>query len=457
MITRLTNFAYKLLGSFWLIPTAMAILGALSAHVFISLDILFSDMGYDISIPPLVGKSLEGGQATLSTVASSMVSVVSVTFSVTIVALTMASSQFGPRLLGTILRDRRSQACLGVFLLTYLHCLLVLRSFDALSPDTEPRLSVAMGLTLGVLSFFVLIYFIQHVALSIKADQVIALVFDDLRENIERLYPLEYSLDELHQETRALNHEQVEEEPQPEPSLPKDFSKQAHMVRSRTSGYVQAMDNEWVVGVAEYRDMVVRMLVRPGDFIMAGGRIAEVWPYEKFDQDVAYKLRNSIVLGSDRTLYQDLEYAILQLVEVAVRALSPGINDPHTAIACVDRLGVALADLARRDMGSPWRLNKDGRVRVQFKPFTFEGAVEASFHKIRQAMVTAPTVGIHMLDVLVAIADVAPKQEQRDGLLEQGRMVLSALERVLGEENDIADSQSRFQKLRRVVHGAPVA
>ncbi|MFW5735533.1 MAG: DUF2254 domain-containing protein [Oceanidesulfovibrio sp.] len=457
MFTRITNFAYKLLGSFWIVPAVMAVLGALSAQVFLALDRLLSGMGIESEFLPLIGGGREGAQETLSTVASSMVSVVSVTFSVTIVALVMASSQFGPRLLGTILRDRRSQACLGVFLLTYLHNLLVLHSLDALPPDSEARLAVTMGLALGVLSFFVLIYFIQHVAQSIKADQVIALVYNDLLENIRRLYPREYTLEDL-RKARDLRETEIRESEEPgreEPALPKDFKAQSYAVRSRSSGYVQALSADRIQRLAESRDVVVQVLVRPGDFLIAGRRIALIWPYEKHGDELEREIWNALVLGADRTLYQDLEYAIYQIVEVALRALSPGINDPHTAIACVDRLAAALADLARRDMGSPSRLNEQGRVRVQFKPFTFDGAVEASFHKIRQAMHSGPTVGIHMLEVLAAVAEVAPRSEQRVVLLEQGRMVLSALERILEEENDIIDARDRFDVLRRVAQGLP--
>lgn len=457
MLTRLTNYMYKLLDSFWLVPTVMAALGVLSAYMFITLDSVLADMGLGPILLPLVTGGTEGARATLSAVSSSMVTVVSVTFSVTMVALTMASSQFGPRLLGTILRDRKSQACLGAFLLTYLHSLLVLHSLDAFEPVQGPRLAVAMGLVLGVGSFFVLIYFIQHVALSIKADQVIALVYDDLRDNIQRLYPREFTLEEMH-EARKKSSKTVHESKTPwdvEPALPKEFQEQAYAVRSKQSGYVQALSVDWILNVAQSNNVVVQMLVRPGDFLMAGGRIAQIWPYEKHDEALEDRLRSALVMGADRTLYQDLEYAILQLVEVALRALSPGINDPHTAIACVDRLGVALADLARRNMGTPWRVNEQGRVRVKYKTFTFEGAVDASFHKIRQAMGTSPTVGIRMLEVLSAVADVAPRAEQRASLLEQGRMVLGVLERILHEENDIIDARKRLDTLRRVSQGLP--
>lgn len=455
MLTRITNFLYKLLDSFWLLPTAMAASGVLFAYVFISLDTLIADMGLGPLLFPLVAEGMEGARATLAAVSSSMVTVVSVTFSVTMVALTLATSQFGPRLLGTILRDRKSQACLGAFLLTYLYNLLVLHSLDAFEPEKGPRIAVAMGLVLGVASFFVLIYFIQHVALSIKADQVIALVYNDLRENIQRLYPREFTLEELHQARKKPAKPASGGPWDAEPALPKNFVDQAYVVRSRTSGYVQALSIDWILNLAQTRNLVIQMLVRPGDFLMAGGRIALVWPYEKHDEALEDKLRGALVLGSDRTLYQDLEFAILQLVEVALRALSPGINDPHTAIVCVDRLGVALAELARRNMGSPWRINEEGRVRVKLKTFTFEGAVDASFHKIRQAMGTSPTVGIRMLEVLGAVADVAPRDEQRAVLLEQGRMVLGELERVLHEENDIADARKRFDTLRRAAQGFP--
>lgn len=295
-------------------------------------------------------------------------------------------------------------------------------------------MTTAVGLALGVGSVFVLVYFIHHIATSIKAERVTALVADELTSGVARLYPDPW------------------EEAAPGPALPQNFMRESAAVLAKTSGYVQALDAERLYQLAESRSLVLVLQARPGDFVMAGGRLAMAWPLPVQDPDLDAAVNRALVVGVERTRYQDLEYSILQLVEVALRALSPGVNDPHTAMGCLDRLGASMADLAGRTMDPGYRVNADGRLRLVAKPFTYAGAVGACFNQIRQAAANSPAVSMRLLEVLTAVAEVTPSIQQQKPLLAQGRMVMAALEQTLGAPQDLEDARERFAALRRVTH-----
>ncbi|MEO7274269.1 MAG: DUF2254 domain-containing protein [Vicinamibacterales bacterium] len=389
----------RMRGTYWAVPSAMAAVSAALSLVMIDLD------------QALTGKFLsqlswvytggpEGARAVLSTIASSMITVAGVTFSITIVALTLASQQFGPRLLRNFLRDLGNQVTLGTFIATFIYCLLVLRTVRGID-DAQfvPHLAVTLGVVLAMLSIGVLIFFIHHIATSIQASQVIANVAGDLESAIERLYP------------ERIGHERrIEGGDGTSPSFA-----HARTVAATASGYVQAVDSGRLLELAREGDLLVRIEARPGRFVRSGNVLASVEPaVGRGDLDAA--IRAAFLIGADRTGTQDLGFFINQLVELAVRALSPGINDPATARTCIDRLQQALCQLASREIPSPNRRDEHGTLRIVAEPVTFPEMLDLALTEIMRYGRTSVSVTCRVLDALRDLSACVSGPEDRRAL-----------------------------------------
>ena len=370
----------------------------------------------------LYGGGTEGARSVLSTIAGSMITISGVVFSITIVALALASSQFGPRLLRSFIRDRGNQVVLGMFIATFLYCLLVLRV--VVSPEDGdrfvPHVAVTMGMVLAVGSISVLIYFIHHIAVAIQADTVVATVGREFVESVDRLFPSPAG----------------EPTDSPHSELPDHLGSEPAIIASVESGYVQVIDTDALVEIASNRDLLIELQRRPGDFVIKGAAFARVWPGERVSEQVESQIRESTVLGPYRTQEQDVEFPVNQLAEIAVRALSPGINDPFTAMACVDRLGAGLCRLAEREF--PPRVLKDsrGNARLVVDAPSFADVADTAFNQIRQHARASAAVTIRLLETIREIASFARQEEQREALLRHADMVERGSRNGLSEEND---------------------
>lgn len=367
----------------------------------------------------------EGASSVLETIAGSMITVAGVVFSLTLVALTLASSQFGPRLLRNFMRDTTNQLVLGTFVSTFLYCLLVLRSIRFTEGDVfVPHLSVTLGLLFAVASLGVLIYFIHHVSVSIQADQVVARVSTELLEGIDDLFP-----------------EQIGA-PASGPSDAPDavaldrLDRDAQPVASVSDGYLQLIDADALMELAVEEDFVVLVLCRPGDYVVAGSPLAKISPGDKLDERIATRVNAVFALGEQRSPARDIEFAVRQLVEVAVRALSPGVNDPFTAVSCVDRLGSALCRVAQREFPSPYRQDEQGILRVVAPETTFRAIAEVAFNDIRAYARSSATVTIRLLHTVTTVAAFARRRGDRGVLREHAQMIARGSEEALPEAND---------------------
>jgi uncharacterized membrane protein len=420
--------------SFWFVPTLMVV-AAIGLSLFtIQLDKSSASHNWLAKLGWTFSRGPEGSRAVLSTVAASMMTIASVTFSITIVALQLASSQFGPRLLRNFMRDRGNQVAIGTFIATFTYCLLVLRTVNGTeNGQFVPHLSVTVGLLLALISLGVLIFFIHHAAESIQAENVIAAVSRELHHAIDKLYP-----------------ERLGEQPpesvrdQPQQSLPDAFEHDAQPIMSPRSDYLQTIDVDRLLSLAVDKDMVLSVTERPGKFCFRGDELVKAWPPGRLDDELKEEICDSFYFGSRRTLAQDVEFAIDQLVEVAVRALSPGINDPFTAINCVDRLGAALCLLAERDIPSPYRCDDDGALRVVTDASTAAGIVDAAFDQIRQAARNVASVTFRQLETISAIARHTNNPSFRAALRRQADAIHRGSQEGLSDPGDREDAQRRF-------------
>ncbi|HUP47982.1 MAG TPA: DUF2254 domain-containing protein, partial [Thermoanaerobaculia bacterium] len=311
----------KIRSSLWFIPALMVVSGAVLSFIVVAADRRLIDAPGRTFL--LFGGGADGARAVLGTIASSMMTVTGVVFSITIVALTLASQQFGPRVLRNFMEDRGNQVVLGTFISTFVYCLLVTRTVIGGDDDAAfvPHLGVTGGVLLSILSLGVLIYFIHHVSTSIRAETIIARVAHELDHTIDRLYP------------QQIGDEQPEERWEVPPAC--DMKTE---ISSTAEGYLQAVDDALVMEIASKEDLLLRFHVEPGDFIMRGQLLLEAHGRKTVDEKSRDRLMSAFVLGSARTPVQDVEYPLQQLVQIAALALSPGVNDPFTAISAIDRL-----------------------------------------------------------------------------------------------------------------------
>lgn len=433
MNIRLRHLWYHITASFWFLPSCMALGAVAASGAMIALDRVLNKGELLQQVGWIYSGGPDGSISVLSAIAGSTVTVAGVVFSITMVALTLASSQFGPRLLGNFMRDQVNQAVLGLFIGTFLYCLTVLPAIRR-DPPFVPHLSITIGILLALACFFFVIYFIHHVAASINADNIIALVESDLERITDSLFP-----EEMEEETGR---------PHGGPTnLPRDFRRRAVAAPATDTGYVQAMDTTGLLSLATEEELIVRLEYRPGDFIIKGTPLARVWPPTADVEALTPRLNNQFILGRLRTPVQDIELCINQIVEIALRALSPGINDTFTAITCIDRLGAALSRLAGRRLPSPAHHDDDGNLRLISPSTTFQGAVDAAFNLIRQNA-NVPVM-IRLLETLRAIASQAASAHQLQALLRQAKMIVwDARRRDIAPE-DLRDILARYEALSR--------
>lgn len=379
----------------------------------------------------------EGASLLLSTVAGSMIAIAGTVFSMTLVALSLASSQLGPRLLRNFMRDTVNQVVLGTFVATFVYCLLVLRTIRR--PDEVafvPHLSVSIGVLLAVVSVGVLIYFIHHISVSIQADEVVARVGLELNDGIDRLFPE----DTGKSDTKAPSASGAPEDAE----LPAAFACEARPVGAQEDGYLQIIDVDALMDLASEEDLLLRLERRPGHYVVKDRSIVMVWPGDRVTKTLVDRVNAAFVFGSQRSASQDIEFSIRQLVEIAVRALSPGINDPFTAIACVDRLESALCRLARRDMPSDHRFDGHGHLRLVAPGSTFAGIVDMAFNQIRQCARANSAVAIRMLDAIAQIAIHVQRVEDTDCLQRHAGMIVRGAREAVPEAEDLRVVEARF-------------
>ena len=392
-VVRLRQWWADLLAAFWLRPAVMTVVAIVLAESLVRAEGAF-DLPAWIEAWVYAGGAA-GARDVLGVVASATIGVAGTTFSITVAALTLASNQMGPRLLSNFTRDAGNQYALGALVATFAYALVALRSVhEAEEGPFVPQLAVSVGLLLAFSCIGVLIWFLHHVANSISVDRVAALVQGDLSAALETLPAIE-----------AAASEPAEFQPPPCPGAP---------LHAIAGGYLRVLDDGTLGDWAAQHDALLHLKVRPGGFVFPGSIIGEVWPASVREQAQA-ALGRAMALGDGRSIEQDLEFAVRQLVEIGLRALSPGINDPFTAITVLDRLGATLCDLARRRLPTG-RTLRDGRVRL-YRPSTdYAGLLDAMLHMLRQAGAGQPAVMIRMIEVLAEVGAVERDPARRHAL-----------------------------------------
>jgi uncharacterized membrane protein len=348
-------------------------------------------------IPWIFRAGASGAREVLSTIATAMIQLAAITFSVTIVALALRSQQFGPRLLRNFTGDPMNQAVLGAFIGTFLFALLVLRAVrdldevEGLESETfVPLISVTVGIGLATISLALFVVFIDRIVTAIQANSIIAQVANETNQAIDRLFP------EPLGSGPAAEVEPEDEEMDMEGAVG---------IPAEKTGYVQTLDADSLMRIAREADLVLRMEAPVGGFVVKGTPLVVAAPRQRVDDRVRRKVQRLYTIGRNRSVKNDPEFGVRQIVDIAVKALSPSDNDPTTAATATEYLGALLIDFATRDIPSRRRRDDRGEVRVIATGPTFRSMTDLALDQIRehgtgdlaatrQLLITAARVGV---------------------------------------------------------------
>ncbi|MEZ4521753.1 MAG: DUF2254 domain-containing protein [Thermomicrobiales bacterium] len=420
MKTNIQSFWESLRSSYWFIPSLMVIFAFGLSFLTQQLDDRFQ---FQIggAFPGVFQGGPDGARSMLATIAGSMITVASVTFSITIAALANASSQFGPRLLRIFMQDTGSQIVLGTFVGTFIYCLMALRLVPVEeTTDYVPHLSTSMALVLALASIGVLIFFIHHMATMLQVSNVTARVGEEMIESINSLFPEDLGWGgESDERPDAVRLSEMSGSVVPD-------SNQRGILAERI-GYIRAIDEETLMELAVDHDVVIRIALRPGVFIVPDALLAVVWPSERATKELSGALQEVFLVGSGRTPFQDIELYFDELIEIALRALSPGINDPYTAFTCIDWLTAGVTSLANLRMPSRYRYDRDGELRIIADNPQMDELIDRIFDRIRNAGAGHPSVLRKLLEAAITIGPLLDEREEVDVLRRQ----LAALDEVV--------------------------
>ena len=381
-------------------------------------------------------ESPDGARQLLSALAAGVITVLSVVFSVTIVALTLASQQFGPRMLRNFIRDFGTQVTLGTFVATFVYALLTLGDIGGGSRAGTfvPQVSVTVALVLVFLNVLVLIYFIHHIAVSIQLPVVISSIAANLSRAIDIQFPVSAP------SGRPASGQSVAE-------LRELLNQEGSVVTTAKSGYLQFVSHAGLVRIAARHDAVVELLYRPGHFVTHGLPLARIWP-PSAQPMLEVALSRAHVTGPHRTLDQDAVFAIDQLVEIAIRALSPAVNDTFTALTCIDWLADGLCTASERELFDGVHRDADGAIRVLERGPSYPRMVNRAYDKIRQAGADMPAVAIRLLESLGKVLAYTRSDEQRATLLRQADIIWRASQAAHVDGEDLQEFARRYDRLR---------
>ncbi|WP_325049123.1 DUF2254 domain-containing protein [Tsuneonella amylolytica] len=429
----------RLNSNYWFYPALFSVFGAALAFVLIGVD-RSGFANFLNSVPQIVPARPDSASNMLTVIAGSMIGTASTVFSITIAAVAYASGNYGPRLLTNFLEDRGNQLSLATFIGTFVYAVTVLRSVRAEDevassaetsastylPGFVPQLSLLVAYALMALSVAVLVYFLNHVPSSIRINTVLRGIGARLIEQLRDDFP----------------HDNTGQEPIPHP--------EGRAVEARTTGYVQMVDFDELDDLARKYKCTIGMRIRPGDFVHPGMALADYRCEEDKDdtgEEICDRLHGGFIVGATRTAKQDPQFLIDELVEIALRALSPGINDPFTAITALHWLGAATAEIGGRDLRV--RLGDVDAEQVVFPlPDDFAHFVRRGFGAVRGAVATSPSAALVMFDVLVnANRSIDDARRTRLLRLEGERLMEQSREALAGPE--LQEVEARFQTFRK--------
>lgn len=397
-MNRLELLWSNLRSSFWFVPSLIFI-----AAIALAVGLVEADSGkarpWIEQWPRVFGSGAGGARGMLSTIAGSMMTVVGVTFSMTLVTLALASNQYTSRVLRNFMADRVTQVVLGVFGGIFIYCLIVLRTIRGGEEAYVPSLAVTFGVVLAIGGVSILIYFIHHIATAIQASSIIAALAGETLASIDRQFP-EQPIDGEHPRG------------QPDCGLGLSTAEVGEEVTASCNGYIQSIDVDALLDLAEEHDAIVRAERGVGDFVVRGARLASVISPQPLPERLEGRVAAAFNIFRFRTIEQDVGLGIRQIADIALRALSPGVNDTTTAVVCVDYLSAILAHAITRDT-PPGQHSCGGILRVTTVERTFRDLLGNAFDEIGSSAQANYPVLARMLEALQTVGAATRDVERR--------------------------------------------
>jgi uncharacterized membrane protein len=440
LIARFRKLLAALGDTFWLLPGFVVVLAMFLAVFCVELDRSGAVPRALLDSKWLYNGGGTGARTLLGAVAASAIGVAGTVFSITIAALSLAAGQMGPRLLRNFVRDRGNQLTLGTLLGTFVYALMVLRSVRTQGEgEFIPHFAMSVGILLAFCCVGMLIFYVGHIAGRINVDTVLDLVGSDVRAALRRI---------------------EKEDRQGGAEAPRSWGDASPVIDKR-AGYLQQLDASGLADWAAENGACLKLLVRPGDYVFPGAPIALMIPSVAGADEA---VRTATALGPKRGTEADLEFPVRQLVEVALRALSPGINDTYTALTVLDLLGAALCGLAGVRLPSGIH-SRGGRATLLVPQVDYDGLVDLTFHMIRQSGKGSAAVLIRMLEVLYAVRVCEPLAERHLALRRHAGIIWGDASRSIATPEDLSDLRGRYDRFlhldqsphraRGHAHGSP--
>jgi uncharacterized membrane protein len=399
---------YALRGGFLVRPLLIAIALGLLGGVLSSVEETVPAMSAWVPTSLFPSRSdPQVAQIILATIAASIMTVVSIVFAILLMTLTLASMQFSPRILLSFVKDRVTQWTLGIFLGTFAYCMAALPAARSLPYPVAPVATVTCAMLLAMICVAWLIFFINHVSQAISVNHIV----DRIARETEGV------IDDVMPDTQRYAYEP--------PGVPFDGNKREVLVDSAVSGYIRYVDTERLLYLAQAFKLRVRMLRRVGHFVPAGVALFGASPAERVDPERARELRSAFDIGPTRTMQQDIEFGVIQIVDIALKAISSAVNDPSTAITCVDQLGRIMIRFVNRNVPASLLCNPPHVVRVIVPWIGTESLLDTAFEQIRHYSMSDIAVSLRLLRAFDDIASTCSDPRIVESLVVRGRRVVA--------------------------------
>ena len=366
---KLFQLVEALKSSYWFLPSVIVFLSILLSIVSLKIDEIKTSTEI---FSWIYLNEAEGARLILSTIAGTMMSIAGVTFSMTIMAISFASSQIGPRIIVGFMQDKGNQFTLGVFVSTFVYSILVLRTIKEGSQNSlefVPHYSILITIILALLSVGVLIYYIHHIPQSISMVQAVHKVGNQFHKTIGTVKDIyaQSNGDETQTEYRDFYS-----------SYPSRIN-----INSNSEGYIEYIDFKKIIQVATELDLIIKIKVMPGKYIMKECQLLEIYAKQKIDDKSLLKLRNTVIWATKRSFRQDIFFSAQLLSEIAIRALSPSMNDPYTAIDCLNKIESGLINMLNLKKSNFCYFDKNRKIRVIYHIISFNEGFERIFDSLR--------------------------------------------------------------------------
>ncbi len=398
--------------SFWFAPVVMSLGAILLSWTMYWIDFRIPNealQGSNLIISGTPGelRSMLVGMATTTLATAGVV------FTLLTLPLSTVVAQYGSRLLRVFLGDRTTQLVLGMFVATFVYCLSAATSIPSIETHPEsPQVTVTVGIVLMLGTFASLVLLVQHISTMLQAPNIAAMAGAELRDVVRAAIP---------DDNQSANERNDRLETKPDHLV----EIKGYEVQVRKTGYIQYIDPEILLTLAQEKNLVIRLLRKPGQFIRDGMIVALIWPADQVDATLDRQIRQAFQIGNGRTPTQDVAYAVNQLAEMAVRAMSAAINDPFTAMTCLDYIGEGLAIFIQQGEKGSHFYDPDGELRLILEPVTFDELLSAAFDILRHCGCDSPSVLQHMLEVIERVGQEARSTKTRQELLRHVNLILA--------------------------------